>query len=114
MPTHVLDAALAVDLREPCNDNVMHIPFTFTTSAGGVPTLGYDYDGLLSIVRATNTYTLVLGAPFNALLAAMTTTNSVAHSVQSTPDSGAVALVYAGAFNSQTVHGVLILDVGQR
>lgn len=114
MPTYALDNALAVGLLQPCNDNVMHVPFVFTTTAGGVPSLSYDYDGLLTISRATNAYTLEMGGAFNALLAVMTTTNSVAHTVSSTPPGGTVTLSYAGAFNSQTVHGVLILDVGQR
>ena len=114
MPTFALDAALQSELRQPSNDNVVHVPFSFSTNGSGVPTLGYTYDGALSIVRATNNYTLDLGGPYNTLLAASVNIAAVTSTITDAPASGQVTMAYSGALNNAVVHGVIIVDIGQR
>lgn len=114
MPTYALDAALQSELRQPANDNVAHVPFSFSTNGSGVPTLGYTYDGALSITRATNNYTLDLGGPYNTLLAANVNIGGVASTITDSPTLGQVTLVYGGALNNAVIHGVIIVDIGQR
>jgi hypothetical protein len=116
MPTFALDAALQVELRQPSDggDNIVHVPFSFTTNGSGVPTLGYSYDGALSIIRATNSYTLDLGGPFNSLLAARANLGTVAATVNWSETLGQVTLAYVSALNNAVIHGVIIVDIGQR
>ena len=114
MPTLALDAALQVELRQPAMEDILHIPFAFTTNGSGVPTLVYNYDGTLSISRSTNTYTLFLGSQYKMLYSAITSPASVAVTTTFNELIGSAVLAYAGALNSAVVHGVLVLDLGQR
>jgi hypothetical protein len=114
MPTFALDAALQVELRQPAMEDILHIPFMFSTNGSGVPTLTYDYDGTLTISRSTNTYTLSLGAQYKMLYSAITSPAAVTVTTTFNELVGNAVLAYSGALNSATVHGVLVLDLGQR
>jgi hypothetical protein len=114
MPTYALDAAVQTELRQPSNDNVVHIPFSFTTNGSGVPTLGYTYDDALSITRSTNSYTLNLGGPYQALLAASVNIGGVTSSINWSETLGQVTIAYSGALNNAVIHGVIIVELGQR
>jgi len=114
MPTFALDAALQVELRQPAMEDILHIPFMFTTDGAGAPTLTYNYDGTLAISRASNVYTLQLGAQYKMLYSAITSPASVTVTTTFNELVGNAVLSYSGALNSATVHGVLVLDLGQR
>lgn len=93
---------------------VVHIPFVLTTNGSGTPTLLYDYDGLLTVTRSTNQYTLNFGAQYKACYAVVAHHSAATLQIFPFPSSGTVTLAYGAAQNNVAHHGVVVLDVGYR
>ncbi len=86
----------------------LEIAFRFTTDGSNDPTLADTRDGLLSIARATNAYTVTLlgGKPFRtarAIIVGHSATSTVNCTPTFSATAGTVTLSFSGAMTSQTV-----------
>lgn len=113
----ILNAFGANELRQPGDEEAIHVPFAFSTNGSGVPALAYNYDGLLSI--STNgagpfNYVISLGAQYKSCKVAYSNPSPVATTTSFDPVAGTVTLTYATAILSNTYHGLLVIGNGYK
>jgi hypothetical protein len=84
--------------------------FRFTTNGAGVPTLTQSHKGLISIVQATNTYTITFPkswATTDAVLVSHSLEATVSHVETNSPSARTVTLVFGATLASATVSVML-------
>lgn len=110
----------ASQVRTPAG-RALAIPFTFTTAAatGTAPTLGYDYNGRISIALTEgtpDTFTITVGSFVRLLSAPITHNLGATVNLTRTSDASAGTISWtctADALASATVDGVIWIQVSE-
>lgn len=88
------------------------IGFQFTTDGTGVPTLTDDYDGLVSIAQATNTYTITFGAvgAIKTVVVSQSLNATVNHVTTFSASAGTAIIAFSTDFDSATCDVIVLFS----
>ena len=110
----LLDNTLATPLLHSGAGDYLYVPFILVIDGSGNASFNYDYDGLLTVTKNSNQYSLTFGAQYKGGLALYLDQSATTVQTFVQPSNGVAILAFGAAQTNQTYHGLAVLDIDFR